>query len=59
MLPLLAEACNRPVVYHEICDWDVAKALSLPEYRMNEIWAEMFNTPRLLDAPPVEGRLTG
>ena len=59
MLPLLSEACNRRVVYHDICHWDVAKAVGIPEYRMNEVWAEMFNTPRLLDAPPVEGALDG
>jgi uncharacterized HAD superfamily protein len=59
MLPLLVEACNRKVAYHELCHWDLAKALNIPEYTMNAVWSEIFTGSRLLDAPPVEGAISG
>jgi uncharacterized HAD superfamily protein len=57
MLPLLVEACNRPVTYNDLCHWDLAKALNIPEYKMNSVWAQLFTTTMLLDAPPVEGAI--
>lgn len=59
MLPLLSEACARPVAYQDLCPWDFGKALSIGEETMSPTWKRLFESDALRYAPPIDGALNG
>ncbi len=34
ILPLLSEVCARPVLYQDLCSWDLGEALNIDEKTM-------------------------
>ncbi|MFC2066846.1 hypothetical protein ACFLUO_07355 [Chloroflexota bacterium] len=59
MLPLLSEVCARPVVYQDLCSWDLGKALSINEETMNHTWNRFLDSDELRYAHPIDGAITG
>ena len=59
MLPLLSEVCARPVVYQDLCSWDLGEALSIGEETMNRAWKRLFDSDALRYAPPIAGAING
>ena len=57
MLPILSEACNRSVSYHDLCSWDLRKALNIDEKTMASIWGKILETDLLRYAPPIKGAI--
>ncbi|MFC1860150.1 hypothetical protein ACFLYC_01060 [Chloroflexota bacterium] len=55
MLPLLSEVCARPVLYQDLCSWDLGEALSIDEETMAHTWERLFNSDLLRHAPPIKG----
>jgi len=59
MLPLLSEVCARPVLYQDLCSWDLGEALSISEETMNRTWERLFDSDALRHAPPIKGAVEG
>jgi uncharacterized HAD superfamily protein len=59
ILPLLSEACARPVSYQDLCSWNLGEALSIDEKTMENIWKQVLSDELLKDAPPIEGAIKG
>ena len=59
MLPLVSEACARPVAYQDLCSWDLGEALNIDEETMKSIWERIFNSDALRHAPPIDGAING
>ena len=59
MLPLLSEVCARPVLYQDLCSWDLGKALNIDEATMAHTWERLFNSNLLRHAPPIKGAVEG
>jgi uncharacterized HAD superfamily protein len=57
MLPLLSEACQRPVELQDIRCWDLKEALNIGEEAENYIWERVLETELLAHAPPMTGAL--
>jgi uncharacterized HAD superfamily protein len=58
MLPLLSEACGRPVRHDDIHCFDIGKALNI-ESKMPHIWDKIYSGDILLTAPPIKGSISG
>jgi uncharacterized HAD superfamily protein len=59
ILPLLSEVCDRPVVYQDLCSWDLGEALNIDETTMTDTWKRILNTDLLRHAPPIDGAIEG
>ena len=59
MLPLLSEVCSRPVLYEDLCSWDLGKALNLDEKTMACAWDKFLNSDLLRHAPAIKGAIEG
>ena len=59
ILPLLSEVCARPVLYQDLCSWDLGEALDIDEKTMENLWKQVLNNELLRDAPPIEGAIEG
>ena len=57
MLPLLSEVCARPVLYEELCSWDLGKALTIDEKTMAHTWERILSSDLLRHAPPIKGAI--
>ncbi|MFC2006439.1 hypothetical protein ACFLVG_05775 [Chloroflexota bacterium] len=53
MLPLLSEACARPVAYQDLCSWDLGEALNIDEEAIKRVWQQLFDSDALRYAPPI------
>lgn len=58
MLPLLSDACGRPVRHEDITQYDIGKSLHI-EHLMNNIWKRVHDDNLWLSAPPISGALNG
>jgi uncharacterized HAD superfamily protein len=58
MLPLLSEACGRPIRHDDIYCFDIGKALNI-ESKMQDIWDRVYSGNILLTAPPIKGSIIG
>ena len=59
MLPLLSEVCARPVLYQDLCAWDLGKALNIDEKTMAYTWEQIQDDDLLRHAPPIKGAIEG
>ena len=59
MLPLLSEVCTRPVLYQDLCSWDLGKALNIDDETMAHMWGRLFDSDALRYAPPIKGAVEG
>jgi uncharacterized HAD superfamily protein len=59
MLPLLSEACGRPVSREDLTNRDLAVTLRLDEGAVAGIWELTLGTDLLAYAPPIEGAIAG
>jgi len=59
MLPLLTEVCARPVLYQDLCSWDLGEALSIDEETMSRTWERLFDSDAFRYALPIDGALNG
>ena len=59
MLPLLSEVCAKPVLYQDLCSWDLGEALNIDEKTMESLWEQVLSDELLRDAPPIEGAIKG
>ncbi|MFC1916618.1 hypothetical protein ACFLX1_00585 [Chloroflexota bacterium] len=59
MLPLLSEVCARPVLYQDLCSWDLGKALNIDGETMAHTWERLFDSDLLRHAPPIRGAVEG
>ena len=59
ILPFLSEVCGRPVVYQELCSWDLGKALNIDKKTMTFIWKRILDSDVLGKAPPIKGAIQG
>jgi len=58
MLPLLSEACGRPIRHEDIYCFDIGKALNI-ESKMQYIWDKVYSGNILQTAPPIKGAIIG
>jgi uncharacterized HAD superfamily protein len=59
ILPLLSEICARPVLYQDLCNWDLGEALNIDEKTMIYAWGQILDSDLLRHAPPIEGAIEG
>lgn len=59
ILPLLSEVCTRPVMYHDLCSWDLEQVLDIDEKTMANTWEKIMDSDLLRHAPPVKGAIEG
>ena len=59
ILPLLSEVCARPVMYQDLCSWDLSKALNIDEEIMANTWKQILDSDLLRHAPPIKGAIEG
>lgn len=59
ILPLLSEVCARPVLYQDLCSWDLGKALNIDEKTMAYTWEQILDSDLLRHAPPIKGAIKG
>ena len=59
MLPLLSEVCARPVLYQDLCSWDLGKALNIDEKTMRSTWERTLSSDLLRHAPAIKGAIEG
>ena len=59
VLPLLSELCARPILYQDLCSWDIGKALNIDEKTMACTWEQVLGSDLLLHAPPIKGAIEG
>ena len=59
ILPLLSKVCARPLVYQDLCSWDLGEALSIGEETMNRIWKRLLDSDALRYAPAIDGAING
>ena len=59
MLPLLSEVCRRPVTAQDICNYDITKCLNIDDESAEYVWQQTLGTDLLMNAPPIEGAITG
>jgi uncharacterized HAD superfamily protein len=59
MLPLFSEICGRPVVYQDLCSWDLGKALKIDEETIKHTWERFLDSDALRYAPPIHGAING
>ena len=58
MLPLLSEACGRPVSHQDIVCFDIGRALNIEE-KMADIWGQIYGGDMFRFAPPIKGAIAG
>jgi len=59
ILPLLSEVCARPVLYQDLCSWDLGKALNIDENTMACTWGQILDSDLLRHAPPIKDAIEG
>jgi uncharacterized HAD superfamily protein len=59
MLPLLSEACARPIAYQDLCSWDLGKVLDVDEEILKGTWERLLESDDLRYAPPIKGAIEG
>lgn len=59
VLPLLSEACSRPVPYQDIRSLDFGRALNIDKKTVAYIWKQILGSDLLRCAPPIKGAIEG
>ena len=59
ILPLLSEVCARPVLYQDLCSWDLGKALKIDDKTMTHTWKQILSSDLLRHAAPIKGAIEG
>jgi uncharacterized HAD superfamily protein len=59
ILPTLSKVCARPVVYQDLCSWDLGRALNIDEKIMADTWKQILDSDLLRHAPPIKGAIEG
>ena len=59
ILPTLSKICARPVLYQDLCSWDLGQALNIDERTMANTWEQILDSDLLRYAPPIKGAIEG
>ena len=59
ILPMLSEVCDRPVLYQDLCSWDLGQALKIDEKTMAHTWQQILGSDLLQHADPIKGAIEG
>lgn len=59
ILPVLSKLCDRPVLYSDLCSWDLSQALNINEKTMAATWRKIMDSDLFRRAPPIKGAIEG